>query len=274
MPRRRRLAWFLALAWLTSGPLLAGQPLLVSLPPGLGDATRQGAAAFAELLGRGTGREFAVHVARNSFEYLRDLEQRRYAVVIAGPHVLAALDAHDIAEPAGQFPGRSRFMVITTADNETIYQLSDLSGTTVCTGPTPDLAGLRLVQAIDNPTRDPVLVPVAEPGARVRRLLSGHCLAASIGSRRFLDLDAAEGRERLRIVYQSQALPQAGVAIALWIPEDVRDRASQIIRSDAAGRALQRVAMAFSADPGSLVTARRKALATLAPLLDGYLDTD
>ncbi len=265
-----RLALVLA-GLLAALPAAAG-PLLVSLPPGLGaEPLRRAAEEFSDLLSRGLGVPFETHVSRNDFEYLRDLEQGRYAVLVAAPQVLAALDARAMAEPVAQFAGSNRFVVVVAADDESIYQLSDLAGATLCAGEMPDLYALKVNQTIASPTREPVLVPVADAEARIRRLLSGHCVAATLHSDRFLGLDAATGRDRIRIIYQSPPLPQPGVAITAMIPEQALVRARQVILSEVGGRILEPLALAFAATPGDLQPPRRRALAPLAPLMDGYL---
>ncbi len=265
-----RLALVLA-GLLAALPAAAG-PLLVSLPPGLdAEPLRRAADEFSDLLSRGLGMPFEAHVARNDFEYLRNLEQGRYAVLIAAPQVLAALDARAMAEPVAQFAGSNRFVVVVAADDESIYQLSDLAGATLCAGDMPDLYALKVNQAIANPTREPVLVPVGDAEARVRRLLSGHCVAATLHSDRFLALDDAAGRDRVRIIYQSPPLPQPGMAITTMIPEHALARARQIILSEVGGRILAPLARAFAATSGELQPPRRRALAPLAALMDGYL---
>ncbi len=261
----------IAATMLTVAAAHGATPHLVSLPAAIpADRVTELGGDLVELLSSRTGEPFALAVHDNTLTYLKDLAGGRFAVVFEGPHVLGALARRDLLAPVAEFNQGQSFVVVVPTAESGIYQLDDLAGKPLCAGEIPDLFALTLLDIVGNPSREPVIVPVAEPRNRVRRLLGGHCLAATLQTDRFLTLEQSDGADALRIIYKSRELPGFGVGVATDLPETTRRRIREVLLS-ANGRAATRaLGAALSGGEAPLAESDANRYGAYAELMDTY----
>ncbi len=277
--RRRRLASrrgaaliglaLTGLAWTTSG---IAAPHLVSVPAAIGaDEAAQLATDLADLLSSRTGETFAVANHDNALDYLDELQNGRFALVFEGPHVLGALARRGLLEPVAEFMHPLSFVVVVSTAQNGIYQLADLAGKPLCGGTIPDLFAMSLLATIDNPTREPVIVPAGDARHRVRRLLGGRCRAATLQTDRYLAMDQADGADDLRVIYKSREMPGFGAGVSVDLPPSLRQGIAGVLLSAEGRDATRALAVALFGTDAPLAGGRAGRFAALAPLMDPYL---
>lgn len=255
--------------WASPQNVYAGSKYLVSIPPAIDADTAQALTAdLLDLLNKNTGQLFLLAPASNPLSYMDNLQSGRFTVVFEGPHVLGALSALNLMQPVGIFSQNQSYVVVVSKRDNDIYQLSDLAGKPLCTGGIPDLYSLHLLGQIDNPSREPVLLPVADHRRRIRALINGQCQAATIQTTRYLTLDPADGFDDLRIIHQSSTLPGFGVAIANDLPDDLGANITATLTSGEGRRIARSLAIALTGDDAPLVAMNDDRLETLIKLAD------
>jgi hypothetical protein len=277
LKRARRGVWVARFVCFTLGfPLAtlawAGAPLLVSLPLAIeAEQSESLSGDLVALLATQSGQTFAVARHDNALAYLRDLDAGRFAVVLEGPHVLAALARRGDMIPTAEFRRALSFvLVVPRVDNE-IYQLGDLAGKPLCSGEIPDLFALQIAEAIDNPAREPTLVPMLDHRRRIRQLLGGQCRAASLQTTQLLALEPRDGADDLRIIYKSRDLPGFGIALSAALAPELRERITETLLSGPGRRATRALAVALFGDEAPLGSSDPQRLLPLAGLMDDYL---
>lgn len=266
-----RLAPLLAAAWLAA-PGLRAEPLVLSLPPFI--EAERGATLmedFLSLVAERTGAGFALARHDNAFSYMDNLEDGRFDLVFEGPHVLALLAEQGVATPLAEFRHTLSYVVVVPREDAPIYELRDLAGKPVCVGPSPDPFALELTASIGNPTREPVLVAVADHRRRIRQLLGGQCRAATLQTTRFLTLEDAEGADELRIIYKSADLPGFGAAVNTRVDGEVAGRIAAVLTSAEGAAALRALAVALFGDEAPMMPASAARLRELAARINTYV---
>jgi ABC-type phosphate/phosphonate transport system substrate-binding protein len=123
--------------------------------------------------------------------------------------------------------------VFVRKDNTAVTDVRQLAGRTVCAHPPPNLGTLVLLGALDNPVRQPVIVPMDGYEHIYQALLADKCVAAVVPAKHLEKFD--RDRRATRIVFKSRPLPnqalsagprvtradQARIVEALLAPEAV-----------------------------------------------------
>lgn len=265
------LAPLLAAAWLAA-PGLRAEPLVVSLPPYIeGEHGATLMEDFLSLVSERAGAGFDLARHDNAFSYMDNLEDGRFDLVFEGPHILALLAERGEATPLAEFRHSLSYVVVVPREGSPIYELRDLAGKPVCVGPSPDPFALELTASIGNPTREPILVDVADHRRRIRQLLGGQCQAATLQTTRYLTLDDDEGADELRIIYKSADLPGFGAAVNARVDGELADRIAAVLVSAEGAAALRPLAVALFGDEAPMTPASAARLRELAARINAYV---
>ncbi len=223
------------------------------------------------LLNRTGDEKFSAVGYTNPFSYLHALQNKPFAIVIDGPHVIGALAQRNLLESIALFDYRDSFMLLVRQDETSIYTLRDLAGIPVCTGGIPDLVTLQLLDRSKNPTREPIIVPVTDPHRKLRYLLGGKCRATALYSDHYFMLDKKDGVERLRIIYQSKTFPVLGVGIGKRLPKPLRRRLRKILLSTEGRDVLHDIGSALTGLEDKPKLSKPYNLKAFAKILNPYL---
>lgn len=262
----------IALAGMAGVPLCAAPPHLVSLPAAIAsDQAVELADGLATLLSSATGERFIVAAHDNSLDYLDDLEQGRFALVFEGPHVLGALARRGLLEPVAEFMHPLSYVVVVSTAETGIYQLADLAGKPLCGGAIPDLFAVSLLASIDNPTREPVILPAGDARHRVRRLLGGRCRAATLQTDRYLAMEEADGADELRVIHKSREMPGFGAGVSAALPVTLKQLIAEVLLSAEGRDTTRALAVTLVGTEAPLNGADFHRFVALASLMDPYL---
>lgn len=261
----------LALTCALATPAHGADALTLSLPVSIpADRAEDLSRDLLGVLSARSGERIALAGHANPLGYVHDLKSGRFDVVIEGPHVLAALAEHGDMVPVAEFKFTLSYVVVVPKHDTRTYEIHDLAGKPVCAGEMPDLFALELTANVGNPTREPVMIPVADYLRRMRFLLSGRCLAATLQTTRYLTLDEAEGADELRIIYKSDDLPGFGAAVSSRLEGDRRAAIASALTSAEASWAARGLAVALFGNAAPLAAVDPSRLRPLAGLMDAY----
>jgi len=213
-----------------------------------------------------TGEKFRIDVG-NELSLLRE-PLTNTGIIISAAHSLGALAKDKNVIPLAMFDDIAAFVVVVSGIDESIYQLSDLSGKSICSEQIPALFTLHLLFSIDNPNREPIILPLPTDERKLRQLAMGNCSAAVINIETYLKASAAN--ESLRIIFQSRTMPTYGIGINSSLPSPLKNRLEQIIFSKEANSLLQSFIVPLTGAPGQIIKPDLKRLKSLSAVLENW----
>lgn len=194
----------------TSSPAassMRGNALVLSAPPR--DSAEQGEQIFApiaEFLSNILGRPVVYRYSATWGGYQADMQRGAYDLVFDGPHFVSWRIQHAGHNALVKLPGDFVYTAVVRRDNTRAKPLKEMSGHTVCAHAPPNLGTLVLLNAFDNPLRQPVIVAHDGYQEIYDGLMKGSCEIAMLPLPYLEKLE--HGDPRTRIIFRTAAMPQ------------------------------------------------------------------
>lgn len=221
----------------------------------------------ANLLQRITGENFRYVYMAHWPGYIEDMRNSRFSLLFDEPHFVGWRLTNRLHVPLVRLSGKLSFVIVSRRSDESIVQLSDIAGHSVCAAVPPALGGLILFERFDNPSRQPRLRPTPGFGEAYDQLVGGHCRAAVLPSGQYETL--ADRRKLLRVLYLSEAYPNWALSVDKRIPSPVVNRIRDALLDPGNGRVADAVTGEFG--PGiHLLPANEEEYKNHSRLLDDY----
>ena len=177
------------------------EPYVFGAPPrGTVEAESKVYEPIARYLSDVTGRQIEYQHPDNWLSYQQSMQQGAYDLVFDGPHFVSWRITMLGHEPLARLPGELVFVVATLDSNAAVQTIQDLTGRTVCALAPPNLATLTMLSHFENPSRQPILVPMKSFKQGHVYALEGRC-AAGVWRDKALKKFGSEG---MRAVFTSE----------------------------------------------------------------------
>ena len=211
----------LLLVFYLASPAATGETILISSSPSLPrDSSESVFIPIATLLSRTTGKNFEYRYPVNWPAYVQDIRDSKYGLLFDEPHLVAWRAERGIHAPLLRLPGAMQFVVVALERDDSIVQLSDLAGLTVCTNPPPALDGLVLLAQFRNPARQPQIRQKSTYQDAYNQLLAAECRAAVLPYDWYTN---ASGEDReTRVIFLSEEFPNWTLSGDSAIPQNIR----------------------------------------------------
>lgn len=174
--------------------------------------------ALTAALSRVANQSVEIVTSSNELNYLHAIDETRFDLLLAQPHIAGSLIQARKARLLALRNVNEGYLVAVRRRDESIFQVVDLSGRRLCIEKPGLFPMVHLTGLIDNITREPVMIKEPDYRRRVRQLLSDHCHAIMLSVTEFKSLTKREGSDRLRVIYQSNALPGDAILINARLP--------------------------------------------------------
>ena len=182
---------------------------------------------LAQLFTDATGEEFVYRYTGNWPSYIKHMRESNFHLAFDEPHLVGWRVENLQHVPLVKLDGSLDFVIITRNADDTIIQLSDLAGRTVCADAPPAMDGLILFAQFENPSRQPVLRRVRDPLSAYTRLLKNGCRGAVLPARLYERL--SRGGNQTRILFLSEPFPNWALSAHPELPPAVRDRVRRLL---------------------------------------------
>lgn len=212
---------FLLLILFISSNVLA-QNLILSAPPR--ETPNQGYklyAPLAEHIGKLLGVEVKYTHSKHWLRYQSDIKKRKYDIVFDGPHLASWRIKHLKHKPLVKLPGTLGFYMLALSDNKKIKTPEDLVYKKVCAIPPPNLTSVILLQRLNDPVREPIILSIKGGMGKIfKALLDGKCEGAVVRDTYYKKILSDEERANVKIIYKSPAFPNQVITASDRISED------------------------------------------------------
>lgn len=140
--------------------------------------------------------------------YQSDMKKRKYDFVFDGPHLTSWRIKNIEHKPVIKLPGNLQFHFLALVDDNNVIKPEDLIYKRVCVIPPPNLTAVTLLQKLNDPVREPVLISVNGSMKNLyEKLIQGECSGAVVRTDFYKGLLSAEEKAAVKIVYTSEQLP-------------------------------------------------------------------
>lgn len=244
--------------------LAHGAEYVIGASPGV--AKEQGtqlAQSIAILLGRVTGDTFSYAPTTHWPGYIEAMRNSGFSLLFDEPHLVSWRLENQRHIPLVKLSGNMSFVIVARRDDETIVQLTDVAGHTVCAGVPPALDGLILFEQFENPSRQPRIKSTRSAQEAHENLVQEECRAAVLPTAHYESLQ--NNGKPLRVLFLSRSFPN-------WtLSADNRVPALDEIREALLDPANGAEAIISELYPGArLLPANENEYKGLARLLEGF----
>lgn len=212
--------------------------LILTAPPR--EAPEAGAeiyAPLAEHLSTILGEKVVYKHPKNWLEYQRDLRHDAYDIVFDGPHFVSWRLSHLKHDVLVKLPGTLEFVIVVNKDDREITKMKHLVGKKICGIPPPNLATLTVIDQFQNPVRQPIIWGVRGGFPKVYETFrKGECRAAVFRTTFFNKKLTDTDRAKMRVLYQSKALPNQAISVSQRIGNEYRDKIIRSLTLDETGK--------------------------------------
>ncbi len=145
---------------------------------------------------------------RHWLRYQSDIKKQNYDIVFDGPHLASWRIKYIEHQALIKLPGTLAFHIITKADNKAINNPEDLVYKKVCAIAPPNLTSVVLLQRLNDPVREPIIISVKGGMKGIyKNLMEGSCIAAVVRTDFYNKKLSDEQRKGLKILYTSPEFP-------------------------------------------------------------------
>lgn len=207
--------------------------LVLSSPPR--ESAEEGAKRFgpmANFLSRVLGRPVVYRHPGTWGGYQTDLQRDAYDFAFDGPHFVSWRIEQRQHHALVKLPGDFLYVGFVQKKNAAITEIGQLAGQTVCVHAPPNLGTLMLLNAFDNPTRQPKIVITKGYDAIFKGLIDGQCEAAMLPTKHLQKHD--KDGTLTRVIYSHPPYPQQALTAGLRISADDKIRIVQALTAPAA----------------------------------------
>ena len=188
---------------------------------------------LADHLGQLLGTEVKYTHAKHWLRYQSDIKKRKYDFVFDGPHLASWRIKHLKHKPLVKLPGTLGFYMLALSDNKKINRPEDLVYKKVCAIPPPNLTSVILLQRLNDPVREPIIVSIKGGMRKIfNALLDRKCDGAVIRNTLYNKNLTDEERAKVKIIYTSPEFPNQVLTVSDRV--SVEDQ-NKIIESLTAG---------------------------------------
>ncbi|VAW98132.1 hypothetical protein MNBD_GAMMA21-2598 [hydrothermal vent metagenome] len=159
------------------------------------------------------GQKVVYEHPKNWLNYQHAMRNDKFDIVFDGPHFISWRMAHLGHDVLVKLPGKLGFFLVAGKDDNEILRTKDLVGKKICGISPPNLSTLSVIAAYPNPVQQPVIKGI-KGGMRAveKAYLSGVCRAAVFRDAFFKKKLEASTREKVKIIYRSNPLPNQGIS--------------------------------------------------------------
>ena len=196
--------------------------LILTAPPR--ENAAKGAAQYAPLakyLSEIIGEKVTYQQPKGWLYYQRDMRAGKYDIVFDGPHFMSWRMKQFDHEAVAMLPGKLIFYVVTNKNSQ-LNSLDDLVNQKLCAIAPPNLSALTILEIMDNPVRQPVLI-TGKGGMNgvYKRYKAGKCVAAIMRDKFFKKKVSAEDRANLKIMFRSTPVPNQGITVSKRVSSEM-----------------------------------------------------
>lgn len=212
--------------------------LILTAPPR--ETPDKGAAQYgplAEYMTKVIGEKVTYQQPKGWLYYQRDMRADKYDIVFDGPHFMSWRMKQLGHTPVAMLPGKLVFFVITGKDS-LVNNIDDLVNKPVCAIAPPNLSSLTVLAQMDNPVRQPVLIP-GKGGMKgvYNRYMQGKCVAAIVRDKFFLKKIPEKERANFKIIYKSKPVPNQGITVSKRFSNEAIEKIKTALMEENTGTA-------------------------------------
>ena len=202
-------------------PVQSQQQFILSSPPWKSaQESREIYEPIAQYLSTVVG--FAITYRRpdNWLSYRDALHNDSYDIVFDDPHFVSYRIEHYGHTPLVKIPGEVIFAVLGRKNDQEITEYRDLAGRTLCGQGPPHLGTLRFLQRLENPLRQPILLPTASWRESYAATLDGRCHAGIVP----MEVLARVDKNQVRVLYLTDSTPGPAFTAGRRVSEFTREQ--------------------------------------------------
>ncbi|HEY9052083.1 MAG TPA: PhnD/SsuA/transferrin family substrate-binding protein [Gammaproteobacteria bacterium] len=214
MSKSRRFLGFLVYALVLSGTVTASFSVyadgltLAAAPRESAEKGKELYDPVAAYLSKVLGKPVTYVHTNHWIRYQSDMKKRKYDFVFDGPHLASWRIKNIEHTPVVKLPGNLQFHFLALADDNNVNKPEDLIYKRVCVIPPPNLTAVTLLQKLNDPVREPVLISVKGSMKNLyEKLIQGECSGAVVRTDFYQGQLSAEEKDLVKIVYTSEQLP-------------------------------------------------------------------
>jgi ABC-type phosphate/phosphonate transport system substrate-binding protein len=156
--------------------------------------------------------------------YQSDMQRDAYDLVFDGPHFVSWRIERFRHNALVKLPGDFLYVGFVRKDNTRIKNIEQLAGQKVCVHAPPNLGTLMLLNAFDNPTRQPVIIITKGYDKIYQGLMEDSCVGAMLPVKHLAKHD--KNGEKTRVIYSHKPYPQQALTAGVRI--NAEDRAKLV----------------------------------------------
>jgi len=239
-------------------------PFVFSAPPRESQqASIETYAPIAEYLSKVLGKEVTYKYPGNWFSYQADMQKGNYDLIFDGPHFNSWRSAKLQHNVLARFPGELTFVVAVKKGSDSITDLKQLSGRTVCGMNPPNLGTLTLLSQFDNPARQPVIVNAEGWENIYKSLMADKCSAAVLPIK---NLEKYDRGTFTKVIFKAKPLPNQAFSAGPRISSEDQAKIVQALVVQKASGPTAKLREIYAID-GNLVPASKQEYAGLGKWL-------
>jgi len=239
-------------------------PLVFSAPPRENQqASIETYTPIAEYLSKVLGKQVTYKYPGNWFSYQADMQKGNYDLVFDGPHFNGWRSAKLQHNVLARFPGELTFVVAVKKGSDSIADLKQLSGRTVCGMNPPNLGTLTLLSQFDNPARQPVIVNAEGWENIYKSLMADKCTAAVLPIK---NLEKYDRGTFTKVIFKAKPLPNQAFSAGPRISSEDQAKIAQALVVQQASGPTAKLREIYAID-GNLVAATKQEYAGLGKWL-------
>lgn len=224
---------------------------------------------LSQVLGKSVTYEHTNHWIR----YQSNMKNRKYDFVFDGPHLASWRIKNIDHKPVVRLPGNLQFHFLARADDENVIKPEDLIYKKVCVIPPPNLTAVTLLQKLNDPVREPVLVSVKGSMKNLyEKLIQGECSGTVIRTDFYKGQLSAEEKAAVKIVYTSEQLPNQAITASNRISDEEIAKLVSALTSEQGQKVLAPLVKRFGGKEAvSFVPAEKQEYVGYSKFLEGVV---
>lgn len=211
--------------------------LILSAPPR--DNAEEGAKRFgpmAEYLSKVLGRKVVYKHPGDWGGYQADMQQDAYDLVFDGPHFVSWRIEKRLHHALVKLPGDFLYVGFVRKENTKIQDIQQLAGQPVCVHAPPNLGTLMLLNAFDNPARQPNIVITKGYANIYKALMEDKCVAALLPTKHLTKHD--QDGAYTRVIYSHPPYPQQALTAGVRLTAEEKSKIAYALTTPDAETAL------------------------------------
>lgn len=239
-------------------------PFVFSAPPRESQqASIETYTPIAEYLSKVLGKPVTYKYPGNWLSYQTDMQKGNYDLVFDGPHFNSWRSAKLRHNVLAKFPGELTFIVAVKKTNNSITDLKQLNGRTVCGMNPPNLGTLTLLSQFDNPARQPVIVNAEGWENVYKNLMADKCSAAVLPIK---NLEKYDRGTFTRVIFKAKPLPNQAFSASQRISSEDQGKITQALVVQQASEPTAKLREIYAVE-GNLIAASKEEYAGLGKWL-------